>query len=51
MGVIDPLFPRAKIPRLDSQKTTTKDGFCKICGTFRDRKIDLLVGTHMISKG
>ncbi|MDR1457473.1 MAG: primosomal protein N' [Puniceicoccales bacterium] len=51
MGVICTLFPLAKVERLDSDTTTTKDSFFKILNRFRDGEIDVLVGTQMISKG
>ncbi|MDR1528769.1 MAG: primosomal protein N' [Puniceicoccales bacterium] len=51
MGVICTLFPLAKVERLDSDTTTTKDSFYKILNRFRDGEIDILVGTQMISKG
>ncbi|MDR1890914.1 MAG: primosomal protein N' [Puniceicoccales bacterium] len=51
MGVINALFPLAKVERLDSDTTATKDSFHKILNNFRDGKIDILVGTQMISKG
>ncbi|MDR2777027.1 MAG: primosomal protein N' [Puniceicoccales bacterium] len=51
MGIICALFPLAKVERLDSDTTTTKDSFYKILNRFRDGEIDILVGTQMISKG
>ncbi|MDR1232949.1 MAG: primosomal protein N' [Puniceicoccales bacterium] len=51
MGVICTLFPLAKVERLDSDTTTTKDSFYKILNRFRNGEIDILVGTQMISKG
>jgi primosomal protein N' (replication factor Y) len=51
MDVICTLFPLAKVERLDSDTTTTKDSFYRILNRFRDGEIDILVGTQMISKG
>ena len=44
-------FPNAVIERIDSDTMTTKDGFHKVLQRFDARKIDILVGTQMITKG
>lgn len=45
------LYPNAKIARMDNDTTKTKEGHYKILEEFRERKIDILVGTQMITKG
>jgi len=44
-------FPSAKIDRLDRDTAAKRGNLEKILGGFRDRNIDILVGTQMISKG
>jgi primosomal protein N' (replication factor Y) len=45
------LFPNAKIGRLDFETTRKKDAFDKIIFAFEQKKLDILVGTLMVSKG
>ena len=45
------LFPNAKTGRMDQDTTRGKFGFEKIIDTFKNRKIDILVGTQMLAKG
>ena len=45
------LFPKAKIGRMDQDTTRGKFGFEKIIDTFKNREIDILVGTQMLAKG
>ncbi len=45
------LFPSAKIARLDLDTTRTKHGYKNIIRDFAAHKIDVLVGTQMVSKG
>jgi primosomal protein N' (replication factor Y) len=45
------VFPAARIARMDQDTTTGKNSFRKIIRAFEDRKIDILIGTQMISKG
>ncbi len=45
------LFPRARIARMDHDTMTYKDSYEKVLREFRNRKIDILVGTQMIAKG
>ncbi len=45
------LFPSAKIGRMDQDTTRGKFGFEKIIDSFRNREIDILVGTQMVAKG
>ncbi|AWK05404.1 primosomal protein N' [Flavobacterium crocinum] len=45
------IFPKAKIGRMDQDTTRGKFGFEKIIDTFKNREIDVLVGTQMLAKG
>ncbi|WP_166925668.1 replication restart helicase PriA [Flavobacterium poyangense] len=45
------LFPKAKIGRMDQDTTRGKFGFEKIIDTFKNREVDILVGTQMLAKG
>ena len=45
------LFPNAKIGRMDQDTTRGKFGFEKIIDSFKNREIDILVGTQMLAKG
>jgi primosomal protein N' (replication factor Y) len=45
------IFPSARIMRMDQDTTTRKNSFNKIIKAFEDRRIDILIGTQMISKG
>lgn len=45
------LFPRAIVERMDSDSVSSKKNFKRILQDFYDGKIDILVGTQMISKG
>lgn len=45
------LFPDARITRMDSDSLTSKNHYQKILKDFYDKKIDILVGTQIISKG
>ncbi len=44
-------FPDAKVARMDLDSTRTRTSFQKIISDFEDRKIDILVGTQMVTKG
>ena len=44
-------FPQAHIARIDADSIRKRGGHEKILQDFRDRKIDILVGTQMIAKG
>lgn len=44
-------FPEASVIRMDVDTTTTKNAHEKILQSFRDEKIDILLGTQMITKG
>ncbi len=44
-------FPDAKIGRMDLDTTRSKNAYQKIISDFEQKKIDVLIGTQMISKG
>ena len=48
---INELFPDASIIRMDIDTTNVKNGHEIILNKFRDKKIDILLGTQMITKG
>jgi len=45
------IFPKANIVRMDLDTTRTKSSYQKIITDFENRKIDILVGTQMVTKG
>ncbi|HQE34671.1 MAG TPA: primosomal protein N', partial [Flavobacterium alvei] len=45
------LFSNTKIGRMDQDTTRGKFGFEKIIDSFKNREIDILVGTQMLAKG
>jgi primosomal protein N' (replication factor Y) (superfamily II helicase) len=45
------MFPSARVARLDRDAARRPGLYLKILSDFRDRKIDILVGTQMIAKG
>jgi primosomal protein N' (replication factor Y) len=45
------LFPTITIGRMDQDTTRGKFGFEKIINSFKNREIDILVGTQMLAKG
>ncbi|RZJ35342.1 MAG: primosomal protein N' [Flavobacterium sp.] len=45
------LFPLAKVGRMDHDTTRGKFGYEKIIDSFRNREVDVLVGTQMLGKG
>lgn len=45
------IFPNATIQRLDLDTTRNKNAYENILNDFADRKIDILIGTQMVSKG
>ncbi len=44
-------FPDARIARMDTDTTRAKNAYQKIISDFSTKKIDILIGTQMISKG
>lgn len=45
------LFPKAKVARMDLDTTLQKNRYLEIISDFQDRRIDILVGTQMVTKG
>lgn len=45
------IFPSSKMGRMDQDTTRGKFGFEKIIDSFKNREIDILVGTQMLAKG
>lgn len=45
------LFPEKNIGRMDQDTTRGKFGFEKIIDSFKNREVDVLVGTQMLAKG
>ena len=45
------LFPNYRVERLDYDTTRKKNSFEKLISDFEDQKIDILIGTQMITKG
>ncbi|MBU7570228.1 MAG: primosomal protein N', partial [Flavobacterium sp.] len=45
------LFPNKKTARMDQDTTRGKYGYEKILDSFKNREIDILVGTQMLAKG
>jgi primosomal protein N' (replication factor Y) (superfamily II helicase) len=45
------VFPSAQVARMDQDTTRNKNSFNKIIRAFEERRIDILIGTQMISKG
>lgn len=44
-------FPNASVLRMDVDTTRTKNSHEKILNEFREKKVDILLGTQMITKG
>jgi primosomal protein N' (replication factor Y) len=45
------IFPSARVARMDQDTTRNKNSFNKLINAFEERRIDILIGTQMISKG
>lgn len=45
------LFPAARVARLDRDTIGSKDAHTRIVNAVRDREVDVLVGTQMVTKG
>lgn len=45
------MFPQANIVRMDGDTTTKKGSYDSILDDMKNKKIDILIGTQMISKG
>ncbi|GAO28378.1 replication restart helicase PriA [Geofilum rubicundum] len=48
---IQALFPGAGVARMDYDTTRSKKGYENIIGSFEQGKLDILVGTQMVTKG
>ncbi len=44
-------FPKARISRLDYDSTRSKSAYQKIISDFEQHRVDILVGTQMVTKG
>jgi len=44
-------FPKARITRMDLDSTRAKNAHADIINRFEERKVDILVGTQMVTKG
>jgi primosomal protein N' (replication factor Y) len=49
--VVQRVFPKARVQRMDSDTMTGKDSYRRALGDFRSGKTDILIGTQMIAKG
>lgn len=45
------LFPTAKVGRMDLDTTRSKKGYEKLISDFEQHKLDILIGTQMVTKG
>jgi primosomal protein N' (replication factor Y) len=45
------IFPQARIARMDLDTTRTRFAHTKLIAAFEERKIEILVGTQMVTKG
>ena len=45
------MFPKARVSRLDADNTTKKGVYLNTIKAFKQKEIDILIGTQMISKG
>ena len=48
---VQALFPSIKVGRMDQDTTRGKFGFEKVIDSFKNREVDILVGTQMLAKG
>ena len=48
---VQALFPSVKVGRMDQDTTRGKFGFERIIDSFKNREVDILVGTQMLAKG
>ncbi|SHJ65405.1 replication restart DNA helicase PriA [Tangfeifania diversioriginum] len=48
---LKPLFPGARIDRMDLDTTRSKNAFSRIVHNLESRKTDILIGTQMVTKG
>jgi len=45
------LFPDARVSRMDMDTTRTKKAYEKLISDFEQQKVDILIGTQMVTKG
>lgn len=45
------LFPNKVVKRLDLDTTRSKNAYAELIGDFAERRIDILIGTQMVTKG
>ena len=45
------LFPNAKVARMDLDTTRSKNAYKQIIDDFSEHKVDILIGTQMVTKG
>jgi primosomal protein N' (replication factor Y) (superfamily II helicase) len=45
------IFPQARVSRMDLDTTRSKKSYEKIIADFEQHKVDILIGTQMVSKG
>ncbi|MBQ0116397.1 MAG: primosomal protein N' [Flavobacterium sp.] len=48
---LNTLFPETKLARMDQDTTKGKHAFEKLIDSFKNREVDILVGTQMLAKG
>ncbi|MDP4238791.1 MAG: primosomal protein N' [Bacteroidota bacterium] len=48
---IKQIFPMARVSRMDLDTTRSKKSYDKIIADFEQQKVDILIGTQMVSKG
>jgi primosomal protein N' (replication factor Y) len=48
---IKQIFPEARVSRMDLDTTRSKKSYEKIISDFEQHKVDILIGTQMVSKG
>lgn len=48
---IQAMFPQAKVARMDLDTTRTRKAYSQIIHSFEQGKVDILIGTQMVSKG
>jgi primosomal protein N' (replication factor Y) (superfamily II helicase) len=49
--VLQKLFPRARVKRMDADVMKRKEDYRKVLDAFKHGEIDILIGTQMIAKG
>ncbi|MFV0398108.1 MAG: primosomal protein N' [Bacteroidales bacterium] len=48
---IQTMFPQAKVARMDLDTTRTRKAYSQLIHSFEQGKVDILIGTQMVSKG